>query len=237
MEKKIADAIALAQFSNLEASDVENFRNSIAPDFLPVLFWDLPAYVFHPPIPGGDFSQQLQHMIRQLWLDGFPATESVELIVQFGNFFSLWREAQGLAIRYRAARNADSISPTKVSRRGSHTPNFLRGLETIMMTPEQLTEREKEEAVRHATIPHAELAPFQVGILFLMMHPQRAVMCSRCGNRYVKLDKNQRYCSSECAREVRLKSKLGWWNKKGKKARSKEKSVRATKPVRSRRER
>ena len=203
MDEKIADAIALAQFSNLETSGVENFRNGVAPDFLPVLFWNLPAHIYPPPgIPGKHFWQQLQHIVRQLWVDGFPAEKSAGLMVNFANTLSLWRETQALLIRSPEQR-----------------------------TPEQLIEceREKEEAARYATPkPHAELGPFQVGILFLMMHPQRAVFCPRCGDRFIKLDKNKKYCSRACAQKARLDSKLGWWNEKGKKARGKKQSTRAT---------
>jgi hypothetical protein len=213
MEERIADAIALAQFSNLEISEVENFRNSIAPSFLPAIVWNLLGQ--YPPVtPGKYLWQQLQHRIRQFWVDGFPSKESVELIVEFANLLPLFREIQEVVSRPPSDPGPDPASPEEIQR-------------ITDMTTEQYAEHEREadEAARYMPPkPPVELWPFQLGILFLMMHPQRAVFCPRCGDRFIKLDKNKKYCSRACAQKARLESKLGWWNNKGKKARSKKQS-------------
>jgi hypothetical protein len=210
MDEKIADAIALAQFSNLETSEVENFRNGIAPDFWPAIVWNQRAYISHLSAPPGKYLwQQFQHGIRQLWVDGFPAEESLKLIVEF----------------------VDSLPLLSDGRPNTSWPEERQRVENI--SPEQFDEYVEEAARAASNTPLKPTAgglwPFQLGILFLMMHAQRAVFCPRCGDRFIKLDKNKKYCSRACARKARLESKLGWWNKKGQKARSKKTSARATK--------
>lgn len=72
------DAGVLAQFADLEPPEVDAFRHSVAPGFMPEGFWTSAATTWS----GGLTAtwQMEQRKLRDAWRAGFPPVAAVELI-------------------------------------------------------------------------------------------------------------------------------------------------------------
>lgn len=65
---------------------------------------------------------------------------------------------------------------------------------------------------------------FQRAVYILFREGWRAKTCVRCSRRFIADKPVQRYCSTECSGETKRERNLDWWNKHGKKWRTKRKA-------------
>lgn len=70
----------LATFSNLTAAQMDEFRNGIAPDFLPKDSWNPPSVDATTLEPSGPHWQWLQQGLQDAWARHFPLDLSIQLI-------------------------------------------------------------------------------------------------------------------------------------------------------------
>jgi hypothetical protein len=76
---EFADALLLAQFANLDngkPSEVENFRKSIAPGFIPEPWWDFEGRKWE----GWKLWEEMQDLLRSTWDAGFPLDHTFSFI-------------------------------------------------------------------------------------------------------------------------------------------------------------
>jgi len=84
MDPILVEAFTLAQFANLKPTEVERFRNSVGPNFLPD-FWETRNW-------GGSLAwQDAQRFLRDLWSarPPFPQAEAVKLIIRIDRYRDL----------------------------------------------------------------------------------------------------------------------------------------------------
>jgi hypothetical protein len=65
---------------------------------------------------------------------------------------------------------------------------------------------------------------FQRAVYILFREGWRVKACVRCSRRFIADKPVQRYCSTECSGETKRERNLDWWNKHGKKWRTKRKA-------------
>ena len=82
MNDILIDAQALATFANLEPNNIEEFHNSVYPDFVPPFLWRLPESEEGTP---PDW-KRLRNKLRDVWKEGFPLEGAIQLI---SSIFSL----------------------------------------------------------------------------------------------------------------------------------------------------
>jgi hypothetical protein len=84
MDDILIDAQMLAAFSNLTREQVGEFRNAIAPDFLPSSLWEMTR------IESEVFQvwQVIQRKVQEAWAKRFPLDLSIQLITDTDRFSS-----------------------------------------------------------------------------------------------------------------------------------------------------
>jgi len=82
MEKSLlVDAKMLAEFANLEAAGADNFRNSVARDFVPEGFWAGQVIALSPGAMSKPIWQIEQQRLRDAWRSHFSPECCLNLIV------------------------------------------------------------------------------------------------------------------------------------------------------------
>jgi hypothetical protein len=77
----LIDAEMLARFAELKPEDVEEFRHSVAPGFVPEPWWSFDGQ----RIKGWKMWQEIQALVRDTWDAGFPPDHTLSVLV---NYFS-----------------------------------------------------------------------------------------------------------------------------------------------------
>lgn len=88
------------------------------------------------------------------------------------------------------------------------TADRIIALLTMWSSREESVESADSE-VPGVSIPTAH--PYQRAIMFLAMEPWRAIFCEKCGQRFVKENPRQRFCSEACFHVARKAYKRGLW--------------------------
>jgi hypothetical protein len=89
----LIDAQMLAVFSNLTPAEVAQFRNGVAPYFLPASFWDVQSIM--PGAASAEFAWQfVQRGLQEAWAKRFPLDLSIQLIVALDKYSQLERALQ-----------------------------------------------------------------------------------------------------------------------------------------------
>jgi hypothetical protein len=108
----LIDGQMLAAFSNLAPEEVDVFRNSVAPDFLPSSLWDL-THIESTALPAW---QLIQQKLREAWTKRFPLDLSIELIsdiYRYSQQHKFWDQLQQMSNREitRASVPATEVWP------------------------------------------------------------------------------------------------------------------------------
>jgi hypothetical protein len=84
-KNELVDVKTLALFADLKPEDAETFRNSVAKDFIPELWWTRGGI---EKLPGGAVTtskiwQEWQSVLRTAWNSGFPTNYVVALLATY----------------------------------------------------------------------------------------------------------------------------------------------------------
>jgi hypothetical protein len=77
----LIDAKMLAAFANLEPPDADNFRNAVAPDFVPAGFWAGMALPMQSGAASSKIWQAEQKRLREAWRSQFSPERCLDIIV------------------------------------------------------------------------------------------------------------------------------------------------------------
>jgi len=87
MDDILIDAQMLGTFSNLTPAQIEEFRNSICPGFLPAEFWDIQTIKVGQ---SAEFEwQSIQRSLQEAWTKRFPLDMSIQLIIEVDKYSKL----------------------------------------------------------------------------------------------------------------------------------------------------
>jgi hypothetical protein len=95
----LVDAKMLAAFANLEPADVDNFRNAVAPDFVPDGFWAGMALSIVPGATSSRIWQVEQKRLREAWRSQFSPERCLDLIVSAAKLSESEQRRQQIAER------------------------------------------------------------------------------------------------------------------------------------------
>jgi hypothetical protein len=80
-KSELIDAEMLARFADLKPEEVEEFRHSVAPNFVPEPWWDSDGQ----RMKGWKIWQEMQGLVRSTWDSGFPTDYTLSVLL---NHFS-----------------------------------------------------------------------------------------------------------------------------------------------------
>jgi hypothetical protein len=80
-KSELIDAQMLARFADLKPEEVDEFRHSVAPNFVPEQWWDFDGR----RIEGWKIWQEMQELVRDTWDAGFPTNYTLSVLL---NHFS-----------------------------------------------------------------------------------------------------------------------------------------------------
>src|ERR1700721_1617935 len=76
LKNELIDAEMLARFAELKPEEVEDFRHSVAPGFVPEPWWDFNGY----RIADWKIWQEMQDLLRNTWDAGFPTDYTLSIL-------------------------------------------------------------------------------------------------------------------------------------------------------------
>lgn len=240
MNRDLANAVILAQFSNLKPDHVEQFRKNLAVGFLPDL-WTL-------PVSGGTEPawRQLQHLVQQTWSAKFAHRESFALIICVEHYASLLRlfnkSVEPSSYLHDAGQQILAKGEIKrerlLEKLTEATSERQQNVKEMVKIPKEMRRNEPERMTREMSIGEAaqrafaeygpitftpeETFPFQDAVGFLMNQNWRARFCPTCGTRVVATKERSTFCSDpECSKESRREARRKWWRQYGREQRKK----------------
>ena len=177
IKEQLYDALKLAEFANLETTDIDSFRAKY-PDFAPEGWWEaleLPVVVAGEVIknPTSDRPwKRLQQELREAWQTKFPCDICVSLIEQGAKLSEHDQFIQEVSARALKMDNASAL-----------------------------------EFLAKQNYPPIRVWDYQRAVMFLFVQSWRAVFCMSCGKRFVKDTKGRLYCSEKCYGPHRAQAK------------------------------
>jgi hypothetical protein len=95
----LVDAKMLAAFANLEPADADNFRNAVAPDFVPDGFWAGSALSMVSGATSRRIWQAEQKRLREAWRSQFSPERCLDIIVSAAKLSESEQRLQQIAER------------------------------------------------------------------------------------------------------------------------------------------
>lgn len=84
MKNELADAEMLARFANLKPEEVEEFRHSVAPNFVPDIWWTEDARrIDDSQIEGVKIWRAMQDLIHEAWTSGFEVNLTLSVLLNY----------------------------------------------------------------------------------------------------------------------------------------------------------
>jgi predicted nucleic acid-binding Zn ribbon protein len=219
MTENLRDAQILADFSNLESSQVEYFRNNF-PHFAPQAWWDAESV-----------EPQRTRLVKRS--DGSLSEEPLVSRKQ-------WQETQALVRAWWRQQVKDDIFSLTIMLNSVFDPGpgsaFSRRVvewAVRQQYPDGLAEGVTVEIPGHKITNRSNLRegyiPLQSAMVYLFENSWRARFCPVCGKRFVAGEPKTKFCSSTCSENDRRRQKREWFQTHGAAWRRKRKSKKGAK--------
>lgn len=210
------DAQTLAKFSNLEPSQMEDFRHNY-PDFAPQAWWG-----YKLTLPDLLLTRNSNHS-NLLLNDPFWKSEAVPL----AKYMALINRAVAPSL----VDNAYVFRPQTTRYLWQQNQSWLREawkvhfeiklLDILKLLMSVFDPNNSSSRIFADLLEVPIDGSYHQGLSYLLEQKWRARFCQECEKRFVAGESRNKYCSDSCSYEASIRRpKLKWWNKKGKKRRA-----------------
>lgn len=86
MQRDLVDADVLARFANLKPEETEEFRQSVAPDFVPDFWWTEDARSPDGTVlEGVKIWEAMQELLHATWASGFDTNDTLSVLLNYSS--------------------------------------------------------------------------------------------------------------------------------------------------------